>query len=546
MRMWDIRIDPDKPKLANSAANPVLVLRTLRTEWPFRRSVPANTTIQREIQMIDPETHVQIRRYFYAEHWKIGTIASQLGIHKDTVRHAIEADRFHRGQALRASIIDPYLEFVRQTLDQHPRLRATRIYQMIRDRGYTGSVVQLRRSVARLRPPAREAFLRLHTFPAEQAQVDWAHFGHVAVGRAKRALSCFVITLSYSRALYLEFFFDQTMENFLRGHVRAFQDWGGAPRVILYDNLRSAVLERRGNEIHFNPRLLELCVHYHFVARPCQVRAGNQKGRVERAIRYVRDSFWAGRTFVTLAECNRQALQWRDQIAHQRPWPGDDSRTVSQVFSEESARLLPHPLHPFSTDLILPVRSPKTIYVRFDLNDYSIPPEAVGRQLTLVASDTLVRILDGSAEIARHHRSYDRHEEVLDPSHQQALLKAKRKAFDSTPGGRLAQVVPESKDLLDLAFSQGESAGSQTAQLLKLLDLYGAAALRGAIREALERNTPRASSVAFLLRRQQRTTSPRLAVDLSRHPEAQSIEVRPRDLETYDELARHRDDDSDQ
>jgi len=546
MRMWDLRIAPDKPKLAHSAARPFLVLHPLRAERPFCRSVPANTTIQREIQMIDPETHVQIRRYFYAEHWKIGTIASQLGIHKDAVRHAIEADRFHRGQALRASIIDPYLEFVRQTLDQHPRLRATRIYQMIRDRGYTGSVVQLRRSVARLRPPAREAFLRLHTFPAEQGQVDWAHFGHVAVGRAKRALSCFVTTLSYSRALYLEFFFDQTMENFLRGHIHAFQNWGGSPRVILYDNLRSAVLERRGNEIHFNPRLLELCAHYHFVARPCQVRAGNQKGRVERAIRYVRDSFWAGRTFTTLAECNRQALQWRDQVAHQRPWPGDDSRTVGQVFSEEQARLLPHPLHPFSTDLVVPVRSPKTIYVRFDLNDYSIPPEAVGRQLTLVASDTLVRILDGSAEIARHHRCFDRHEEVLDPSHQQALLKAKRKAFDATPGGRLAQAVPESKDLLDLAFSQGESAGSQTAQLLKLLDLYGAAALRGAIREALERNTPRASSVAFLLRRQQRATSPRLAVDLSRHPEAQSIEVRPRDLETYDELARHRDDDSDQ
>jgi transposase len=496
--------------------------------------------------MIDPETHVQIRRYFYAEHWKIGTIASELGIHKDAVRHAIESDRFHRVPTLRPSIIDPYVEFVRQTLDQHPRLRATRIYQMIRERGYPGSVVQLRRTVARLRPPVREAFLRLHTFPADQAQVDWAHFGHVAVGRAKRALSCFVITLSYSRALYLEFFFDQTMENFLRGHVRAFQDWGGQPRVMLYDNLRSAVLERRGSEIHFHPRLLELCAHYHFVARPCQVRAGNQKGRVERVIRYVRDSFWAGRAFTTLAECNRQALVWRDQVAHQRPWPGDDSRTVGQVFAEEQSRLMPLPLHPFSTDLIVPVRSLKTIYVRFDLNDYSIPPEAVGRPLTLVASDTLVRILDGSAEIARHHRSYDRHQEVLEPAHQQALLQAKRKAFDATPGGRLAQAVPESETLLDLAFSQGESAGSQTAQLRKLLDLHGAAALRRAIREALERNTPRASSVAFLLRRQQRTSSPPLAVDLSRHPEAQSIEVRPHDLEAYDELARHRDDDSDQ
>ena len=123
-----------------------------------------------------------------------------------------------------------------------------------------------------------EPFLRLETFPGEQAQVDWAHFGHVLVGRARRALSCFVMTLSYSRALYLEFFFDQTTENFLRGHVRAFEAWQGQPRVILYDNLKSAVLERRGAHIHFNPCLLELSGHYHFVAQPCAVRAGNQKG----------------------------------------------------------------------------------------------------------------------------------------------------------------------------------------------------------------------------------------------------------------------------
>jgi hypothetical protein len=216
------------------------------------------------------------------------------------------------------------------------------------------------------------------------------------------------------------------------------------------------------------------------------------------------------------------------------------------VFAEEQPRLLPKPAHPFPTDLVLPVRSAKTIYVRFDLNDYSIPPEAVGRQLTLVASDTLVRILEGTAEIARHHRTYDRHQLVLDPAHQQALLKTKRKAFDATPGGRLALAAPESKMLLDLAFAQGESAGSQTAQLLKLLDLYGPAALRRAIHEALERNTPRASSVAFLLRKQQRSAPAPMAVDLSRHPEAQAIEVRPHDLKTYDELAEHEPDDSEQ
>jgi len=226
--------------------------------------------------MISSETRVQIRHWFYAEHWKIGTIAQELGVHPDTVRSAIESNRFHRAQTLRPCLTDPYLPFIRQTLDLYPRLRATRIYQMLRERGYQGSVVQLRRAVANLRPQRPEPFLRLHMFPAEQAQVDWAHFGEVRVGRARRRLSCFVITLAYSRALYLEFFFDQTMENFLRGHVHAFQAWAGSPRVILHDNLRSAVLERRGNQIHFHPRLLELCAHYHCIARPCQVRAGNQ------------------------------------------------------------------------------------------------------------------------------------------------------------------------------------------------------------------------------------------------------------------------------
>jgi transposase len=492
--------------------------------------------------MISPEVRAQIRRYFYAEHWKIGTIARELSVHPDAVRNAIEAERFKSSRPLRASVVDPYLGFVQQTLDQHPRLRATRLYAMIRDRGYTGSVGQLRRAVARLRPQPREAFLQLDMFPGEQGQVDWAHFGSVRVGRATRALSCFVMTLSYSRALYLEFFFDQTMENFLRGHVHAFAFFHGQPRVLLYDNLKSAVLERRGDHIAFHPRLIELSAHYHFAPRPCQLRAGNQKGRVERAIRYVRDSFWAGRTFTTLAECNRQAWLWRDQVAHLRPWPGGDHRTVADAFQQESARLLPRAVHPFPTERLEPVRSAKTIYVRFDLNQYSIPPEAVGKQLLLAASDTQVRILDGALEIACHRRSYDRGQVALDPAHREAVLKSKRKAFHSTPVGRLEQLVPESKAFLDQAFAHGESAAHEALRLSKLLHEYGAQALRRAIAEALNRSTPRASSVAFLLRRQPRSTP--VALDLSRHPQAQSLDVRPHDLETYDGLARNEDETS--
>jgi hypothetical protein len=218
---------------------------------------------------------------------------------------------------------------------------------------------------------------------------------------------------------------------------------------------------------------------------------------------------------------------------------------VTQAFTEEQPRLLPLPLHPFPTDRMETVRSRKTIYVRFDLNNYSIPPEAVGRPLTLLASDTDVRILDGAAEVARHHRSYDRQQMILDPTHEQALLRTKRKALHATRAGRLALAAPESEVLLERAFAEGESATGQAAQLLRLLDLYGVAALRGAIREALERNTPRASSVAFLLQRHHRST-PLPSLDLSRHPEAQALDVRPHDLEIYDELAHPRDDDSEQ
>jgi transposase len=492
--------------------------------------------------MIEVETRARIRRLFYVEHWKIGTIARELGLHPETVSLAVETERFNSAKTLRPSATDPYADFIREILVKHPRLRATRIFQMIRDRGYNGSIVQLRRFVACIRPVRREAFLRLHTFPGEQGQVDWAHFGEVSVGRAHRRLSCFVITLSYSRALYLEFFFDQRLESFLRGHVHAFEDWQGFPRILLYDNLRSVVLERRGDAIHFHPRFMELCAHYHFQARPCQVGAGNQKGRVERVIRYIRESFFAARPFTTLEDFNRQALEWRNREAHNRAWPGDDRRKVEEAFEEERPRLLPLPAHRFDSDLLVPLRPGKTIYVRFDLNDYSIPPDALDKRknLMLAASESTIRVLDGNKEIARHCRSYDRGQQVLDPEHQQELLKEKRKALGSTRGSRLSQAVPESETLLDAAFARGESAGRQTTELLNLLDLYGAGELRAAVCEALDRKTPRASSVEFILNQRRRLNKRRTPppVDLSRHPELENFSVTPHNLETYDDLAK--------
>ena len=489
--------------------------------------------------MISDEQVAQIRHLFHAEHWKMGTIAAELHLHPDTVRAALDTDRFRSQPRLRDRLTDPYLDFLRQTLQQYPRLRATRLYQMIRLRGYAGSVNQLRRVVAELRPPQREAFLRLRTFPAEQAQADWAHFGEVTWGRARRRLSGFVLTLSYSRAMWVEFFLDQSLENFILGHVHALQDWGGAPRNLQTDNLRSVVLERRGDAIHFHPRFLELSAHYHFAARPCAPARGNEKGRVERAIQYVRHSFFAARPFTTLADFNRQALDWRNQVAHQRAWPGDDSRTVAQVFAEEQPHLLPLPAHPFSSDLTRTVYADKTLCVRFDLNDYSAPPQALGRAPTLVASPTTVRLLDGATQIASHRRSYDRHQLVEDPAHRQALLEQKRKALGSTPSGRLAALVPGSSAFLQAACQRGESTARLTVQLLHLLDDYGAGELAAALREALDRQTPRLSSVAFIFARRHRQLRRRvpLPVNLSRRPDLEDLAVSNPSLEAYDELS---------
>jgi len=493
--------------------------------------------------MLPPEQVARIRRLFFAEHWKIGTIASELGVHRSAVCHAL-----YRGEKKmappRPTPVDPYVEFLGATLEQHPKLVSTRLFEMIRLRGYAGSHRQLKRKLQTLRVVRREAFLRLRMFPGEQAQVDWAHFGHVTVGRARRSLMAFVMTLSYSRALYVEFFFDQSQESFLLGHVRAFEAFGGAPRETLYDNLRSAVLERCGQAIRFHPRLLELSAHYHFEPRACQVRRGNEKGRVERAIRYVRESFFAARPFVGLQDLNSRVRTWQNSVAQARAHPEDPTKTVGQVFEQERPRLIALPQHPFDVALLLTVSSKKTIYVHFDRNDYSIPPDAVGRPLTLVATDNLVRILDGHNELARYPRSFDAHRRLESPAHIEALLKLKRAAAAHSCSARLLQAVPQAEAFLDAAFRRGEPAASQVTQLLALLREYGPVELRQAIDEALQRQTARASSVAYLLQKRRRQIGhcAPLPVDLSRHPDLADLDVTPHEARIYDELSRPSDD----
>ena len=176
--------------------------------------------------------------------------------------------------------------------------------------------------------------------------------------------------------------------------------------------------------------------------------------------------------------------------------------------------------------------------MRYDLNDYSIPPKTVGQTLTLAASDTRVRILDGSKVLATHERSYDRGQCIEDPAHKQALLEQKTKALGSTRHSRLIKAVPETEEFLDQAFRRGESPAKVAADLLRLLDDYGEEELRAGILKALEKETPRSSSVAYLLKKRHtasRRRSP-YPVEIHRRPELRELHVQPHLSETYDGL----------
>ena len=497
--------------------------------------------------MITPEQHAEIRRLYFGEHWKVGTIADALGVHHDTVRAAIADSQAVRRGTYRPTALDPYLPFLRDTLAQYPRLRATRLFEMVRSRGYPGSVVQLRRVVRLLRPQAvPTVYRRLTTLAGEEAQVDWGAFGSIRIGHGTRALSGFVMVLSYSRALSALFTLDQTLESFLRGHVDAFQALGGSARTLVYDNLRSAVLERQGTAIRFHPRLLELAGHYHFAPRPCTPGRGNEKGKIERQIQYLRHAFFAARTFVDIDDLNAQFRRWRDEIAHQRPHPDLRDQTVAQVFAQEQPRLLPLPAHPFETTVMRTVASGKTPYVRFDRNSYSIPHPHVRRPLTLLASATTVRVMAGADEIARHARSYDTGQTIEQEAHVAGLVAATRQANPSSGRDRLRLAVPGIATLLERLAARGDSLRFHTARLLALLDDYGPQELAAAVTRALERDALGAGAIAHILetRRRQRGQKPPIPLALPDRPGVRDLNVTPHRLETYDELTRSDPDDA--
>jgi len=489
--------------------------------------------------MITPEMRAEMRRLVLREHWRIGTVARHFGVHHATVRRALQEPPVAAPQPL-VSALDPFKPYIVERLAAHPRLTATRLLEELRERDCMAGIAQLRRYVARVRSPRqRKAYLRVEVQPGEQAQVDWAAFGRLRVGSTERPLAAFLIVLSWSRTLYVDFALDQRLETFLRMHRRALDFFGGVPRQILYDNLKSVVLHHVGATVQFNPRFLAFAGHYLFEPIAAPVRYPEAKGRVESAVRYLRHSFFYGRSFDGLEDLRAQAAAWRDQTANTRLHSSTRERPADRLLTERT-RLHPLPERPFDTDLVVPTLVSKEARVFLDANTYSVPPRAVGRMVHLRADDHTVRVLLDGIEIATHPRCWDRRRALEDPRHREELLEHRPQARAPSRREQLANLAPECRLYLQEIARRRIDLDGEVRKLLRLIALYGATEVAGGMTHALAQRTFGARYVRTLI------DQSRFARGLGEPPEpivtgnptADNLVVEPHDLETYDALTR--------
>jgi transposase len=489
------------------------------------------------VSRLTTEVEAEIVRLYFAEHWRVGTIATQLDVHPDAVRRVLGIGGGPRsGVPPRVRLVDPYREFIDETLARYPTLRATRLYDMLRERGFRGAVRTLRGHVAVVRPRRRrEVFLRTEPLLGEQSQIDWAYVGKLTVPGGERALWLFVLVLSYSRALWGEFVLDLSVHSLCRSLVRAAQAFGGVTRQWLFDNPKTVVLERVGDAVRFHPVLLELCAAMRVQPRLCAVARPQHKGKVERAIRYLRDRFLAGRTIVGVDEGNRALGRFIGEIAHLRPHPVLAQRSVGDVLAEEHGRLLslPDPLP--ETARIEPVPVDTQAFIRFDTNRYAVPTDYAERTVTLVADDRTVRLLDDDHEIAKHARSYGRRQVIEPPELRASLVEQRRAAADLKGRDRLLTVAPDFRTLLDRWALTGRSLAIHVTRAIKLLDLYGDEVFAAAVGEVCTRGLRDTGALAMACDRLRRDRHRPVPVDIVLPAHVEDRDVVPHDLETYDD-----------
>ena len=431
--------------------------------------------------MLPAAVQAEILRLAYADHWSVTRIAHHVGVNWKSVRKVVQRRSVALARARprpRVTLLTPFLAQLQTLLARDPERSAVTCLQVLRAAGYRGGITTLRMALARLRPaPASAAFVALTFAPAERVQIDWGEFGDVfGIGRAVHA---FLLVCCYSRLLTVEFTFSQTLEAFLRCHEHAFAFLGGYSREAQYDNLATAVAERRGRLVRWNPRFLAYAGHCGFRPVACTPGRGNEKGRVEDSVKYLRANFWPGRTFRDLADLNTQAQAWRDAVANQR-----EHRATRKVPALHVAAERPHwlPLRePYDTDEVRSVVVPPSFRVAFDGNRYSVPWRLVGKTLTLRADAETVTLWYGTHRVARHARDWGRDHDGVLPAHADGLLAQKPGAQGQWQVQAVEALGPAARQYLTLIRAGTRSLRAELEHLLLLTTLYGPARVEAAL-----------------------------------------------------------------
>ena len=333
--------------------------------------------------MIDYPCFCQIKHLAQAQGLNVAQIAHELSLDPRTVSYWLSQEHFRpRKPGQRTSKLDPFKAEIVRMLEKYP-YSAAQVLQRLSAQGYGGGYSIVKDYVRTVRPRRQPAFLKLAFAPGECAQVDWGAFGSVKVGQTSRRLSFFVMVLCYSRMMYVEFTVSQTMEHFLACHQHAFEAFGGVSKKVMVDNLKSAVLRRAlGEAPMLNPKYLDFANHTGFTIVPCNVGKGNEKGRVENAVGYVKKNFLAGLDIPDFRALAPAARHWLDTVANIRVH-GETRQKPFEVWQKEKPYLAPLPLNPFDIATVSQVRASRQFRITLDTNRYSVPAHYAGQALTL-------------------------------------------------------------------------------------------------------------------------------------------------------------------
>jgi transposase len=480
----------------------------------------------------------EVLRLGLVEGVAVRAIAKRLHMARKTVRMILGRHRAPPRPAAepRGSILDPYETAIRAVLDDTPEMLAPAVLERLRPLGYMGSVTILRDRLRLLRPHGhREAFLTLDFPPGEAMQVDWADFGFAVPGVARR-VSAFVAVLCYSRRLYIEFTFSQKMGTFLRCMERCLRFNTGTALVDIFDNMKTVVLAHTATATVFNPTFLDYARARGFAVRACNVRKGNEKGRVERPIGFVRRRFWLGRRIRDLLDLNTQAAKWRDDFANGRVHEVT-GKVPQLVFEHEEKRLLkPIPTTPFDTDDVEGTGVTKMFRVPFDRNRYSVPWRLASQQVLVRADDDFVSVFLETKQIAQHRRSWDIGQDIEHPSHKKDLLERKPRA---AAAGALPPALLALGDLGRTYFkvlaAGSRSIHRETLRLIFLVEIFGAIATASAVREVMQTGHVGAEYVEYVMRHKRGLVPQPPPLRLG-NEELDAISLPEPDLSVYDRL----------